>query len=260
MPIDYRMDAAQYYDMFHAWTHDIPFYLQRMTGPSARVLELGCGTGRLMVLLAERCTYIHGIDCSEAALTLCREKLHAANIPASSAVVEVGDVADFNLEMIFDWIIAPCRVMQNLATDAEVDGFLRGITRHLAPGGTCILNVFKPSAPPEQLQASWRREEERVDDEMSIAGGRVVCSSRQPHMTLHPLVLYPELVYRRYEENALVGEAVLKFPMRCYYPDEFLTLIEGHGFQVTGKWGGYAGEPYGDGGELVVAFTKGAAL
>ena len=70
------------------------------------------------------------------------------------------------------------------------------------------------------------------------------------------MVLYPELIYRRYHGKALVDEAVLKIAMRCYYPEEFLRLVEDHGFRVTGQWGGYAGEMYGDGGELVVAFTR----
>jgi len=42
--------------------------------------------------------------------------------------------------------------------------------------------------------------------------------------------------------------------MRYYYPDEFVELIESHGFSIIGRWGGYSDEPYGEGGELVVAF------
>ena len=40
----------------------------------------------------------------------------------------------------------------------------------------------------------------------------------------------------------MVDEAVLKIPMRCYYPDEFSTLITEHGFRIIDRWGGYAGE------------------
>ena len=43
--------------------------------------------------------------------------------------------------------------------------------------------------------------------------------------------------------------------MRCFYPDEFLTRIEEAGFTVTAKWGGYEGQEYGSGSELVVEFT-----
>ena len=54
----------------------------------------------------------------------------------------------------------------------------------------------------------------------------------------------------------MVDEAVLKIPMRCYYPDEFSTLITEHGFRIIDRWGGYAGEAYGVGPELVVRFQS----
>jgi hypothetical protein len=70
------------------------------------------------------------------------------------------------------------------------------------------------------------------------------------------LVLYPELIYRRYRDNELVDEAVLKIAMRCYYPEELLSLIAAHGFRVLNKCGGYAGERYGEGPELIVEFGR----
>jgi hypothetical protein len=51
-----------------------------------------------------------------------------------------------------------------------------------------------------------------------------------------------------------VDEAVLKIAMRCYYPADLVGLVQSAGFVVRQKWGGYAGEPYGLGTELVVAF------
>ena len=44
--------------------------------------------------------------------------------------------------------------------------------------------------------------------------------------------------------------------MRCYYPDEFEAMVNGHGFRVTGRWGGYSGEEYGKGPELVLQFEE----
>ena len=67
--------------------------------------------------------------------------------------------------------------------------------------------------------------------------------------------MYPQLVYRRFIDDDLVDEAVLDIAMRCFYPDEFLTRIEEAGFTVTAKWGGYEGQEYGSGSELVVEFT-----
>jgi len=45
-----------------------------------------------------------------------------------------------------------------------------------------------------------------------------------------------------------------------FYPDEFLDLIRSAGFTIAESWGGYAGEPYGQGKELVVEFALGRAL
>ena len=47
--------------------------------------------------------------------------------------------------------------------------------------------------------------------------------------------------------------------MRCYYPDEFEQLINGHGFEIVQRWGGYAGEIYGEGPELVIEFREGSS-
>ena len=73
-----------------------------------------------------------------------------------------------------------------------------------------------------------------------------------------PLVVYPHLIYRRFVGDELVDEAVLKIAMRCFYPDEFINRIESEGFRVVGAWGGYAGEAYGSGSELVIEFTMDA--
>ncbi len=68
------------------------------------------------------------------------------------------------------------------------------------------------------------------------------------------LVLYPEPIYRRYEGETLKDEATLKIVMRYYYPDEFEKVIVDHGFQIMNRWGGYEGEAYGQGPELVIQF------
>jgi hypothetical protein len=54
--------------------------------------------------------------------------------------------------------------------------------------------------------------------------------------------------------NPGINEALLKIAMRCYYPDQFEKLIADHGFQIMCRWGGYQGEAYGQGPELVIQF------
>lgn len=256
MKVDIRSEAAAYYDLNPNVPDDIPFYLRRIPSPEAAVLELGCGTGRVTLPLARHCRYIHGIDLSPAMIAICRDKLEAARIPRTSAQVEVGDITCFDLGRTFDLIIAPFRVLQNLESDANVQGLLRCVRQHLARGGTCILNTFNPNRDRETLRREWCSEEENPAWEVSVPGGRVACFDTRPRMDADKLILYPELIYRRYQGDLLREETVLKLVMRCYYPEDLMGLVTAHGFQVVGRWGGYAGEPYGEGPELVVQLAE----
>jgi SAM-dependent methyltransferase len=215
---------------------------------------LGCGTGRVAVQLIPLCGYYQGIDISPSMLAVCRKKLDDAGLLSEHARIDEGDITHFDLSRTFDFIIAPYRVLQNLETDAQVDGLFQCIHRHLAPGGTCILNAFMPNRDPDGLRQHWCSDEEHLNYEVRAGDERLVCYDRRPRMNAERLILYPESIYRRFEGDTLKEEAVLKFVMRCYYPDAFAQLIREHGFTILNRWGGYAGEAYGEGPELVIQF------
>jgi len=252
--MDTRSQAARYYDLNPKFPDDLPFYRQLLPGKDSRVLELGCGTGRVLLPLWTHCAYVHGIDLSEAMTSMCRGKLREQGIPDSRARVDVGDISSFDLNKRFDLIIAPFRVLQNLERDDQVSGLLACIRKHLAPHGTCVLNVFNPYADAETLRRTWVVEGEQIEWEVPFEGGRLVCSSVRARMDRERMILYPEMVYRVYASNVVKDEARMRFVMRCYYPDQLVSLLQSHGFTVTQTWGGYENEPYGKGPELVVQF------
>ncbi|MBU1050642.1 class I SAM-dependent methyltransferase [Candidatus Bipolaricaulota bacterium] len=256
MPLDLRAEAARYYDLNPNVFDDIPFYMAHLPGSDARVLELGCGTGRVSLPLAEKCGFLYGLDLSEAMLDLCREKIVIAKLSRSRIVVEHGDITNYALNTQFDLIIAPFRVIQNLETDDQLDGLFHCIRAHLAPQGRCILNVFHPNRPREELLRTWATDEEKLAWEVKREGERMTCHDARRRLVKEPLVVYPELIYRRWREEEMLEEVILPIPMRCYYPQEFLDLIRSAGFTITGSWGGYASEPYGQGKELVVEFSQ----
>ena len=253
-----RENAAKYYDIQSIPIDDVAFYRTRLPSPQAHVMELGCGTGRVLIALAQECTFIHGIDSSPAMLALCREKVNEANFPLGRVQLTEGDIANLYLEQRFDLIIAPFRVLQNLETDAQVTGLMNTIREHLASGGQAILNAFNPSLPPEEMRQTWCRAEEQIDSESALPdGGRLVRSHRRPRLQSEPLVFYPELLYRHYGASGnLEEEAVLPIAMRCWYPAELEQLVTAHGFRITHRWGGYQGELWGEGPELVIQFER----
>jgi SAM-dependent methyltransferase len=255
VPVDSRAPAARYYDLNPAdKPDDIEFYRNLIVSPAARVLELGCGTGRVLVPLARSCAYVHGVELSPSMLAICHRAMSDGRLTEDRAVATLGDICDFDLRQRFDLIIAPYRVMQNLETDEQVARLMCCIRRHMAPGGSCVLNVFNPKSDRDTLRRDWCREGEMFRWEKEVDGGRVRHYERYGRMDRDRLILYPELIYRRYEGDRLIDEAVLKIAMRCWYPDEFQHLIVSHGFRITGSWGGYRGEAWGSGSELVAQF------
>jgi SAM-dependent methyltransferase len=254
MSDDIRAEAAKYYDVSPTIPDDIAFYQARLSSSDTTVLELGCGTGRVLLPLAAMCRFIHGIDRSQAMLTHGLQKLQAAAIPPTKARVELGDITQFALGRTFDLIIAPYRVFQLLETDAQIDGLFQCVRTHLAPGGTCILNVFHPQGGFARVQQEWGTTTEVFRWEELVDGVRLRCNERLLRLDPERRILYPELVYRRFVGDTWVEDAVLRIPRRCYAPDEFEQVILDHGFRSVQRWGGYAGERYGEGPELVVQF------
>jgi SAM-dependent methyltransferase len=259
MSSDYRQNAVHYYDKFSGPPPgDVAFY-HSFVNPATRVLELGCGTGRVMIPLAKAAAYVHGLDHSPSMLEVCRQKLAAAKITASRAEAEVADIADFDLTdrmPKFELIIAPFRVMQNLETDAQVGGLMRNIKKHLVPGGVAILNTFCPRSPPAECRQSWAAKD-GIEPEWVRRDGDDTVSLTEvcPRFGEDPFIIYPELTYRRYNaQGALKEERVLKIAMRFWYPDQLTGLVESNGFVVTQRHGGYEGEPWCGGTELVVVF------
>jgi SAM-dependent methyltransferase len=250
---DPRAAVARFYDLDREPLADLPFYVAHLPSVNARVLELGAGTGRITLPLSSHCRFVHGIELSDAMLEICRAKLRQSPELADRIILERRDITNFGLSATFDLIIAPYRVLQNLETDHEVAGMFRCIRNHVAPGGTCILNVFNPRhSTAEALIAAWSEPVESLDWEQMMGRRVVTCHVRKGKVREHPLVIYPELVYRVREGTRQSEEVVFPLAMRCYFPDEFERLFLQHGFEIVERWGGYAGEPYGAGPELVI--------
>ena len=86
MSLDIRAKTARYYDLSPDPPDDLAFYRVRLPSDNASVLELGCGTGRVLVPIASSCGYIQGLDSSEAMLDICQKKLSTAGVPETQGI------------------------------------------------------------------------------------------------------------------------------------------------------------------------------
>ena len=252
---DIRKDDVRFYEAVTTFTEDVDFYEDQISKDNPKtILELGCGTGRVTIPLSKHCESIMGVDSSEAMLDLGKAKAEALALPEEKVSFIHADITKLKLGQTFDLIIAPYRVLQNLATDEEVENLFSVIKQHLSSNGSCILNVFNPKWDKKDLMSRWSNSEEFLDEELPFEDGILKRYEIKSKFTENPFVLYPTIISRYFVDDKLETESRFTIPMRVYYPDEFKQLIEKHRFSILDSWGGYEGEEYGKGTELVVKF------
>jgi SAM-dependent methyltransferase len=126
---------ADLYDAVHLGTPgDVSFYRRECAGVQS-VLELGCGSGRVLAAVDEDERRLVGLDTSEDALQLA-----AARVPRAQLVR--GAMQELALKQRFDRIVAPFSALYCLTSGAELDRTLRAAVRHLAAGGRFVADVW----------------------------------------------------------------------------------------------------------------------
>ena len=121
-------------------------FLAELAGGGA-VLELGIGTGRVAVPLAQRGLPVHGIDLSPAMVAQLRAKPEAKDIG-----VTMGDFATAKVDGTFTLVYLVCNTIMNLTTqEAQVECF-RNVAAHLEPGGWFVIEVVLPDLKGERLR------------------------------------------------------------------------------------------------------------
>jgi SAM-dependent methyltransferase len=125
---------------------DAEWYRGKARECGGPVLELGAGTGRITLGIAQAGVSVHALDADPAMLDALRQKL--ANQPTEvkeRVVVMVGDMRVFTLAERFALIIAPFRAFLHNLTEQDQLACLDRVREHLRPGGCFAFNVFHPS-------------------------------------------------------------------------------------------------------------------
>jgi SAM-dependent methyltransferase len=192
-------------------------FLASLAGDGA-ALELGIGTGRIAVTLADRGVPVHGIDLSEEMVARLREKPGGDTIP-----VAIGDFATTHVEGTFSLVYLVFNTITNLTTqDGQVACF-RNAARHLQPGGLFLIEVG--TLPAERLSVFNLSETHVGVDEYEAATQRLVSH----HFTL-------------VDGNWTRSSG----PFRAVSPAELDLMASMAGMHLRERWAGWRREPFTD--------------
>ncbi|MCY2980362.1 MAG: class I SAM-dependent methyltransferase [Planctomycetota bacterium] len=106
--------------------------------PVKRVLELGCGSGRLICDMAKRGYAMTGLDLNPTALEYCKKKLKKEK---STGELVVGDMTNFSFDEPFDAAINAINTFRHLETEEAALAHLNCVAKHLKPGGVFVLSL-----------------------------------------------------------------------------------------------------------------------
>ncbi len=106
--------------------------------PVHRVIELGCGSGRLVCDMATRGFAMTGLDLNETALKYCQKKLKKLGAKADTVV---GDMTNFHFDQPFDAAVNAINTFRHLESEEAALAHLDCVAEHLKPGGVFVLSL-----------------------------------------------------------------------------------------------------------------------
>ena len=247
-------EYAPFYDWENARTvgrTDVPFWQRFAAGAGGRVLELGCGTGRIALPLARSGVSLVGLDRSAPMLARTAQK--ARGLRRGRAGVHLtlvrGDirVLPFAADR-FRAVLAPYGVLQSLLASRDLSDALRSIARVLAPGGLFGLDLV-PDVP------EWREYKNHVPLRGRAAGGahltlvESVRQDRRRHLTT-----FEQCYLERRGRQTVEHRFELTFrtlPVRA-----MVRQLEHAGFALDRVLGDYQGRPWDARADVWIILAK----
>lgn len=237
---------ARLYDAF-PFAADLPLYLELAAAQGGRILELACGSGRVLVPLARAGHRVVGLDASPHMLALARAKLAAAGAEvAARARLVQGDMRSFDLGgeegAPFALAIVAVKSFAYLVDRDEQLRTLAAIAAHLRPGGLLALDLLNPH-PAWLLEppGSLRQDLVRHVPEQGITVAR---TEAVVDIDLAAQVRVIRSAYEVVTANGAVTKRFVEWPFRYTYRFEAEHLLERAGFTIEALYGGYRREPF----------------
>lgn len=135
---------ADLYEAEHrGWTEDLDLYLALAARAGDPVLELGCGSGRVAIALAEAGHEVHGVDTSEAMLAIARANMAGRQL---SVAVASGDMRRYDSGRRFGLAFCALDTLLHLQSIGDVLDTMASAHRVLRPGGLLAFDIVNPTA------------------------------------------------------------------------------------------------------------------
>ena len=236
---------APYYDLIHSGLiEDLKLLITLAAETDDPILELGCGTGRLLLTLSRVVHTSIGIDNSPAMLEIARKKLTKESIYVRERVSLVeGDITSFGLDQRFGLVILPYNTLFHLDRSGRRNCF-RCVDQHLRPGGRLVIDIDNPFEIADPVEDGIlileRSMIEPGSDQLvlQMTSSWVDTDTQQRHMTwifdASPIA------------GGEISRTVVKSVFHYVNAHELEVELRSAGLKLIALYGDYDREPYGE--------------
>src|SRR3972149_2494185 len=243
---------AELYDLFYAaFDADIPMYAgfaERTGGP---ILEIGSGTGRVALALAEEGHHIIGLEISQAMRSIAQRKIDAAGASDQVALI-AGDMRGFQIDEYFGLVVAPINTFLHNLTLEDQLATLSNIKRHLKPGGLLVMDCFNPD--PAQAADDRRLIVQRSVIDRATGQTALLLLSRATDWGNQ----LQEITYLvdRPDAQGRIQRTVFPASFRFIFRNEMQALLKLGGFDLKEVYGSYELDQFETGSDKMIVVAS----
>lgn len=218
------MITEWYDDWLKERRDDVAYYSEFFNGFSGKVLELACGTGRVLLPIAKSGIKIDGLDSSADML----KRLHAKAFEMGLKSIDTfqQSMVNFRLPKKYDAIYVASGSFQLIISDDDVMKSLQSIRNHLVDNGFFIFDIF---VPWDAIRVG-KMESFRVTRDNSREDGTRCLVQEKFEIDLAKQIQNSVFKYEIYSENLLTKSIIGNFDLRWYWADEMLNILRHSGF------------------------------
>ena len=235
---DYDL-IAPFYDVEHAhFLEDVDLYRDYATLCTGPLLELACGSGRLLLPLAQEGYRLTGVDSSASMLALAKTALEEAGVAEQVTLLQQ-DICNLRLPQKFSLAFIALGSFAHLTTRKQQQQALASIRAHIPTGGTLIVDISNADARYMEdlsgqllVQGTWRRED-----------GNILTHMVSPASSDTAHLLELTHFYEQHIQGGPLNRTVITTYLYLFERSEMELLLEQAGFVVKEVYGDYNLEP-----------------
>lgn len=246
---------VHWYDLDQGgFEEDIPFYLGLAQRTGSPILELGCGTGRLVLALAQAGHEVTGVDNLPEMLERAQEKARAAGRAVAGRCRFLrADMRELDLPERFRLAILAVNTLMHLAEPQEQAQALARAGQHLAPGGVLALDLFHPHPAALSPAEGEVTLEKTLTDPQDRRTALKFVARRVDHARQ---VIDTTFIYDEMDSQGHVTRASATFALRYLHRPEAEAMLGAAGLVVEGVYGSYELDPYEDESERMLFLAR----